>query len=54
MLNTFDDKNYTHYDSNKKEQAARPGLAFFDKHTQPSNDDCVSHILTDETMYGKW
>ncbi len=40
-------------DSYKKEKAARPGLVFFDKHTQPSNDDCVSHFLTDETMYGK-
>lgn len=43
VLNNYDDNNYTHYTT------AHPkvkGIAFFDKHVQPSNDACVSQLLT--------
>ncbi len=42
-LNIYDDKNYTHYGANhpKKE-----GLAYFDKHVQPSGDSTVGLVLT--------
>jgi len=42
VLNNYDDSNYTHYGANhpKKE-----GLAFFDKHVQPSGDNCLGTLL---------
>lgn len=43
VLNNYNDNNYTHYGDNhpKKE-----GVAYFDKHVQPSGDTCVGEILT--------
>ena len=38
VVNNYDDKNYTHYG------AAHPkvqGIAYFDKHVQPSGDKTV-------------
>lgn len=43
ILNNYDDNNYTHY------TAAHPkikGIAFFDKHTQPSNDNCIGMLMS--------
>jgi hypothetical protein len=43
ILNNYDDNNYTSY------TAAHPklkGVAFFDKHTQPSNDNCVGQLVS--------
>lgn len=42
-LNNYDDNNYTHY------AATHPkikGIAYFDKHVQPSNDPCLAQLLT--------
>jgi hypothetical protein len=44
VLNNYNDKNYTHY--NEKSHPQRPGIAYFDKHVQPSGDSCVGSILT--------
>jgi hypothetical protein len=51
VLNNYDDSNYTHYGANhpKKE-----GLAFFDKHVQPSGDNCLGTLLANDNLYGKW
>lgn len=48
VVNNYDDKNYTHYNENhlKKE-----GIAYFDKHVQPSNDGTVSNVLTSVILY---
>jgi len=47
-LNNYDDSNYTHYGANhpKKE-----GIAYFDKHVQPSGDTCVGQVLTNVQIY---
>jgi hypothetical protein len=47
VLNNYNDQNYTHYAANhpKKE-----GLAYFDKHVQPSGDNCVGQLLTNVIM----
>ena len=42
-LNNYDDKNYTHYAPNHPKKT---GIAYFDKHVQPSKDSCVGQILT--------
>lgn len=42
-LNIYDDKNYTHYGANHPKKA---GLAYFDKHVQPSGDSDVGQVLT--------
>lgn len=39
----YNDKNYTHY--NESSHPQRAGIAYFDKHPQPSNDDCVGSLL---------
>ena len=44
VLNNYDDKNYTNYNSTSHPKA--PGIAYFDKHVQPSHDDCVGSLLT--------
>ena len=44
VLNNYDDKNYTNY--NPKSHPKMNGIAYFDKHVQPSNDDCVGSLLT--------
>ena len=46
VLNNYDDANYTHY-SEAHPQAN--GIAYFDKHVQPSRDDCVGSILVKVT-----
>jgi hypothetical protein len=43
ILNTYDDTNYTHYGANHPK---KQGIAYFDKHVQPSGDSCVGQILT--------
>jgi hypothetical protein len=48
-VNIYDDKNYTHYNSSYHPQKA--GIAYFDKHVQPSHDDCVGHVLTDVQLF---
>lgn len=42
-LNNYDDQNYTHYGANHPK---KNGIAYFDKHVQPSGDSCVGQILT--------
>lgn len=49
MLNNYDDANYTHY--NQKSHPKMPGIAYFDKHVQPSGDDCVGALLTNVTLH---
>lgn len=41
-LNVYDDKNYTY----TKEHPQKAGIAFFDKHVQPSKDTCVYDLLS--------
>jgi hypothetical protein len=41
-LNIYDDKNYTHYGDNHPKM---PGMAYFDKHAQPSGDSQVGQVL---------
>lgn len=43
ILVNYNDKNYTHY--NESSHPQRAGIAYFDKHPQPSNDDCVGSLL---------
>jgi hypothetical protein len=43
VVNIYDDKNYTHYGNN---HLKKDGLAYFDKHVQPSNDGTVNQVLT--------
>lgn len=56
-LNIYDDKNYTHYGDNHPKM---PGMAYFDKHAQPSGDSQVGQVLTSvllsltQYMYGHW
>lgn len=42
-LNVYDDKNYTNYAPNHQKI---PGVAYFDKHVQPSKDSQVNDVLT--------
>ena len=42
-LTNYDDTNYTHYAANHPKKS---GLAYFDKHVQPSGDNCVGNVLT--------
>lgn len=42
-LNIYDDQNYTNY--NATSHPKMNGIAFFDKHVQPSRDDCVGQLL---------
>lgn len=42
VVNIYDDKNYTYYNNN---HLKKDGIAFFDKHVQPSNDGTVSQVL---------
>jgi hypothetical protein len=50
----FDDSNYTYTSAHPKMQ----GVAFFDKHVQPSGDDCVGKVVKEGwgawTMSGLW
>jgi len=46
-LNNYDDTNYTHYGANHPKKA---GIAYFDKHVQPSGDNCVGLILTNVNL----
>ena len=41
-LNIYDDKNYTHYGANHPKL---PGVAYFDKHVQPSGDSQVGQVI---------
>lgn len=43
ILNNYDDQNYTHYAANHPKKT---GIAYFDKHVQPSGDSCVGLVLT--------
>lgn len=43
VLNNYDDQNYTHYAANHPKKT---GIAYFDKHVQPSGDSCVGLVLT--------
>ena len=43
ILNNYDDSNYTHY---TKQHPKMKGIAYFDKHVQPSGDSCVGSLLT--------
>lgn len=43
ILNNYDDNNYTHYGANHPKKA---GIAYFDKHVQPSGDTCVGQVVT--------
>lgn len=43
-LNVYDDTNYNHY---TKAHPQKNGIAYFDKHVQPSGDSCVGDLLTD-------
>lgn len=45
-LNVYDDKNYTFTKNHPKID----GVAFFDKHVQPSGDECVAMLLRDVRM----
>ena len=47
-LNNYDDKNYTHYAPNHPKKT---GIAYFDKHVQPSGDNCVGSLLTSVKVY---
>jgi hypothetical protein len=49
-LTNYDDSNYTHYGANHPKKS---GLAYFDKHVQPSGDTCVGQVLT-SNLYGHW
>jgi hypothetical protein len=42
VLNIYDDKNYTHYGKNHPK---KDGLAYWDKHVQPSGDSCVGELV---------
>jgi hypothetical protein len=42
-LNIYDDKNYTHYGANHPKIA---GVAYLDKHRQPSDDSQAGQVLT--------
>ena len=46
-LNNYDDTNYTHYAANHPKKT---GIAYFDKHVQPSGDSCVGSVLTNVNM----
>lgn len=50
-FNVYDDKNYNHY---TKAHPQKNGIAYWDKHVQPSGDSCVGELLTNSTLYGKW
>lgn len=58
-LNIYDDKNYTHYAPNHQKV---PGVAYFDKHVQPSKDSQVNDVITSVILIifrkcmdtGKW
>lgn len=56
LLQTFDDKNYTHNDETNHPQL--DGTFYFDKMIQPSDNTCIGNILKDthgritpETLY---
>jgi len=52
-LNVYDDKNYNHYD--KDHHPKMEGVAYWDKHVQPSGDPCVGSLINSTTHnYGKW
>jgi hypothetical protein len=51
ILNNYDDNNYTHYSQNHPKAK---GVAFFDKHVQPSNDPCIGQLLVNPNYYQKW
>jgi len=42
IVRMFDDANYPEYPAHPR----MPGLVYIDKHTQPSNDPCLSSLLT--------
>ncbi len=48
ILNIYDDQNYTHYGPNHPKT---PGIAFFDKHVQPSKDSQAGLVLTDPVIF---
>jgi len=48
ILNNYDDKNYTNYAAYHPKKT---GIAYFDKHVQPSKDSCVGQVLTDVIFY---
>lgn len=45
ILINYDDKNFTGY--NETWHPKKEGIAFWDKHPQPSDDSCVGSVLTD-------
>jgi hypothetical protein len=47
-VNIYDDKNYTHYGANHPKV---PGIAYFDKHVQPSGNSDVGQVLTNPVNY---
>lgn len=49
ILNNYDDNNYTSY--NPSSHPKIKGIAYFDKHTQPSNDACVGQLLTNVIIF---
>lgn len=42
-MNIYDDKNYTHYGANHPKL---PGIAYFDKHVQPSGNSEAGNVLS--------
>lgn len=50
-FNVYNDVNYNHYSKNHPQ---KNGVAYWDKHVQPSGDSCVGQLLTDPKYYGKW
>ncbi len=51
MVTNYDDKNYTHYGASHPKV---PGIAYFDKHVQPSGDKTVGELLTSPQYLGNW
>ena len=45
-LNVYDDNNYTYTKAHPK----IPGVAFFDKHVQPSGDTCIKDLLSNVNL----
>lgn len=48
ILNNYDDNNYTSYNPSHPKLK---GVAYFDKHVQPSKDACVGQLLSNVFIY---
>jgi hypothetical protein len=46
ILNNYDDNNYTFTGAHPKIK----GVAYFDKHTQPSDDACVGQLISNVSI----